>query len=232
MNERQREHLTKQLEHEAELAKREISRAVQEANRAIARRGITASSIHTKAIAEVVRDHLIRFAKTCFECAFSIASGSEAHAIAQKFANAFADSWTPKSDAVTWPGVSSLRGQGSMGLSIMHQSADSMGKELSRIYELEAFRFNDAGREANLPENASPVMKPSKVGRPPAEWWDDMWVAIMKQIYEGALQPKRQVDIENAMQEWIVASGRSAATSTVRKRARKLWDALSLEDEN
>ena len=76
------------------------------------------------------------------------------------------------------------------------------------------------------------IVTQEKRGRPPAEWWDDMWVAIAIQLFEGALQPKLQVDIENAMQEWIIANDKTAATSTVRKRARKLWDALSIDDEN
>ncbi len=71
-----------------------------------------------------------------------------------------------------------------MGLSIMHSNANSMRQQLSRMYELEAFRFEDGGRDIQLPENATPMAKPSKGGRPPLEWWDDMWVA---QLYEGAL---------------------------------------------
>jgi hypothetical protein len=232
MDERQREHLIQQLEHETELAKQAISRAIQTENRGIARRGITRSSIHTQAIAEVVHEHVVAFVNTCFERAFSIANGLEAHGIAQKFASEFADSWIPKTDDIAWPGVSVLRGQVEMGVRIMHQSADSLRQEIARMYELEAFRFENAGREAQLAENVIPAAKPNKSGRPPAEWWDDMWVAIAKQLYEGKLVPKRQVDIEDAMHEWIAAKDSSASTSTVRKRARKLWDALKMEDEN
>lgn len=151
MNERQREHLTRQLEHETELAKRDIIKAIGAANRRIAERGITRSSIHTHEIAEVVHDHVIALVKTCFERASSIANGLEAHGIAQKFASAFADSWTPKNDDIAWPGVSALRGQVEMGVKVMQQSADSLRQELARIYELEAFRFDEAGREAQFP---------------------------------------------------------------------------------
>lgn len=232
MDEHWREHLLRQLEHEAELAKRAISKAIGSANGRMKERGINRSSIHTQEIAEVVHDQVTAFVKICFERAFEIANGMEAHGIAQKFASEFADSWTPKIGTITWPGVPALDGQVEMGVKIMHQSADSLRQELARIYELEAFRFAAPGRNAQLNKNMIPVAKPNKNGRPPAEWWDDMWVAIAKQLYDGSLKPKRQVDIENAVQEWIVANDNSAAMSTVRRRARKLWDALMLDDEN
>jgi hypothetical protein len=165
MDERQREHLIRQLDHEADLAKRAISGAIQTANRGIAARGLTRSSVHTQAIAKVVHEHVVAFVKTCFESASSIANGLEAHGIAQKFASEFADSWTPKTDDIAWPGVSVLRGQVEMGVRIMHQSTDSLRQEIARIYELEVFRFEDAGSEAQLPENPTPAAKPKR-GRP------------------------------------------------------------------
>lgn len=87
-------------------------------------------------------------------------------------------------------------------------------------------------KQAPVATAAPAIPVNEKRGRPPAKWWDDMWVAIAIQLFEGALQPKLQVDIENAMQEWIIANDKTAATSTVRKRARKLWDALSIDVEN
>lgn len=69
-------------------------------------------------------------------------------------------------------------------------------------------------------------------GRPPAEWWDDLWVEICRQLYSGDLQPTKQSDIEDAMHQWLLNRGDSAASSTVRARARKLWMAIEVEDEN
>ena len=71
---------------------------------------------------------------------------------------------------------------------------------------------------------------PKKGGRPPAEFWDDMWAATATALYDGTLKPKTQADVERAMAEWIEANGHSAADSTIRARARRLWDRLSLAD--
>jgi hypothetical protein len=83
-----------------------------------------------------------------------------------------------------------------------------------------------------LPQKAAAAAVVSKSGRPPAEWWDDLWVEMARQLFTGDLQPKRQADIEAAMKNWISSSGHNVADSTVRSRARKLWRAIYAEDEN
>lgn len=84
----------------------------------------------------------------------------------------------------------------------------------------------------DLTKFASADSAAGKAGRPAAEWWDDLWIEICRGLYIGDLKPKRQADIEKAMNDWIESSGKSAAISTVRARARKLWQAISREDEN
>lgn len=84
----------------------------------------------------------------------------------------------------------------------------------------------------DLTKSASTDSVAGKAGRPAAEWWDDLWVEICRGLYIGDLKPKRQADIEKAMNDWIASTGNSAATSTIRARARKLWQAISREDEN
>lgn len=76
----------------------------------------------------------------------------------------------------------------------------------------------------------SSLQSNSKNGRPPAEFWDDLWAAMAIDLYTGALVPKSQADIERAMNDWISGRELSCATSTVRKRARKLWDGLRAVD--
>jgi hypothetical protein len=56
-----------------------------------------------------------------------------------------------------------------------------------------------------------------------------MWVAMTVAIYDGSLVPKSQADIERAMLEWIETHGHSAVVSTVRERARRLWDGLAAD---
>lgn len=69
-------------------------------------------------------------------------------------------------------------------------------------------------------------------GRPPAGWWEDLIIDVFAKIYWGDLKPERQSHIEVAMQEWISTKGLSAPSSTVRKRARKLWNALHRQGES
>jgi hypothetical protein len=79
---------------------------------------------------------------------------------------------------------------------------------------------------------ASTETEAGLAGRLPARWWDDLWIEICRSLYVGDLKPTKQADIEKAMNDWIASTGNSAATSTIRARARKLWQAISREDEN
>ncbi len=79
----------------------------------------------------------------------------------------------------------------------------------------------------------APAAVPAPVvgGRPPADWWDDLWIEICRQLYAGDLKPKKQTDIENAMLQWLSNRGKTPSTSTIRPRARKLWTAIQSEGE-
>jgi hypothetical protein len=109
---------------------------------------------------------------------------------------------------------------------------DQMRAHVEAKLAIAAFDY-DAG--ASPTPAAQPVASvatlPKKGGRPPAEFWDDMWVAIAVALYDGTLKPKTQADVERAMAEWITANGHSAANSTVRARARRLWDCIQAVDE-
>ncbi len=66
-------------------------------------------------------------------------------------------------------------------------------------------------------------------GRPPATFWDDLWVAMAIQLYNGDLQPDRLAEVERAMHDWLSSKGLGAAEMTVRTRARKLFRAYEAE---
>ena len=111
------------------------------------------------------------------------------------------------------------------------QLFDQMRAEIEAQLAIAAFDF-DAGaapQPAAQPA-ASIATAPKKGGRPPAEFWDDMWAAMASALYDGTLQPKTQADIERAMADWIEGNGHNAAISTIRARARRLWDRLSTGD--
>jgi hypothetical protein len=70
-----------------------------------------------------------------------------------------------------------------------------------------------------------------KGGRPPAEFWDDLWATIAVALYSGDLKPRTQADIQRAMTDWIESKGHSAADSTIKARARRLWDRIAESEE-
>lgn len=90
------------------------------------------------------------------------------------------------------------------------------------------FSFGSTEKRSILPPKSE--VKKNKGGRPAAEHWDDMWAAMATLLYEGDLEPKRQADIEKAMMDWLESNGHSAADSTVRKRARLLWQRLNVSE--
>jgi hypothetical protein len=63
-------------------------------------------------------------------------------------------------------------------------------------------------------------------GRPRKDFWDALWAEMCGQIYEGALIPKRQADIEKAMLDWATNHGHDLSEAGVRPRARILFNRL------
>lgn len=98
-------------------------------------------------------------------------------------------------------------------------------------YRAFGVKFARTDIEGTIPTASQPpavaVATAPKGGRPPAEYWDDLWVEICRQLYAGELIPKRQSDIEGAMKTWLAERDDHPATSTIRERARKLWAALN-----
>lgn len=103
--------------------------------------------------------------------------------------------------------------------------------------KLVGLRFNRDDLTLLLPENKTSKneqsISPKKNGgRQPAEWWDRLWIEICRQLYCGELIPKKQSDLEKAMLDWLATQDENPSVSTIRTRARPLWDAISQEDEN
>jgi hypothetical protein len=82
------------------------------------------------------------------------------------------------------------------------------------------------------PPVPTPTASAAPGGRPAAEWWDDLWIEICRQLYGGELNPKKQADIEKAMTDWLAKRDEHPSGSTIRSRARKLWHAIKDEGEN
>jgi hypothetical protein len=69
-------------------------------------------------------------------------------------------------------------------------------------------------------------------GRPTADWWEDLIINICFKNFRGELQPKTQADVARAMHAWMTERGYEAADSTVRMRARKVWNAIQQDAES
>jgi len=92
--------------------------------------------------------------------------------------------------------------------------------------EIQRFDFERAqDPQPVIPSAGRPLAKSG--GRPRAAFWDDLWAAIAAGLYDGSLIPKTQADVERAMADWIDANGHSAADSTIRARARRVWHLIA-----
>jgi hypothetical protein len=80
--------------------------------------------------------------------------------------------------------------------------------------------------QPNQSELTAPA--PNKGGRPRKDWWDDFWIDICRQIYEGDLKPTKQAELERAMHDWVSNHGHEAGETTIKNAARKLFKAWKL----
>ena len=86
-------------------------------------------------------------------------------------------------------------------------------------------KHENPGSTANKSEAAAPE---AKGGRPRKEFWDNFWIEICRQIYEGDLKPKSQAELERAMHEWVGNNGYDAGETVIKGAARKLFKAWKL----
>lgn len=87
-------------------------------------------------------------------------------------------------------------------------------------------------KKASEQEEAPLPSKTNKGGRPRKDFWDDFWIEICGQIYEGDLKPKSQADLERAMFEWVENRGHEVGETTIKAAARKLFKAWKLGVRN
>lgn len=73
------------------------------------------------------------------------------------------------------------------------------------------------------------------VGRPRAEWWDDLLIEMFRRLWEDSWTPRTQAELVDAMHEWLAhnpgenpAKPREASDTALKARAKKLFDILEL----
>lgn len=106
-----------------------------------------------------------------------------------------------------------------------------MVSRLGRQKDIRMFSFTKPAPSSRV-EFASRESNPAKPqgknsgGKPLAKHWDSMWAAIAVQLYFGDLKPETQADIERAMFEWLAAQNIDVGETSVRNRARILWQEI------
>ncbi len=83
----------------------------------------------------------------------------------------------------------------------------------------------------SVPQHAD-TKAPGKGGRPRGDFWEQMLVDVFKTVYDGDFKPKVQADIERAMMDWAIAREHETTITSVRPRARLIWQAIKDEDKN
>jgi hypothetical protein len=85
-------------------------------------------------------------------------------------------------------------------------------------------REYDTGPVEEPAENPQPTAKHAG-GAPRKKFWDDLFIEMFRQLWEGELTPERPSDIGNAMLDWAEKQGHKLGETSVKEPARKLFDA-------
>jgi hypothetical protein len=213
-----------------------IESAIDFANGTAAMEGRLHSHYHLSLLTIAILEQCSAFSKELFGKIASCSKSSDARQRADNAVLDFVTHWRNKLEQLLSPEMA--RSSPSEEVKAQAREKFERGVEqLQRQCMIDGFIFTDSNQEENKvlitvnSANGSIVPAPSKSmqkgGRPPAAYWDNMWVTIAVALYNGDLKPISQADVERAMTDQIEASGHSVANSTVRKRARLLWDRLS-----
>lgn len=82
----------------------------------------------------------------------------------------------------------------------------------------------DSARTSTPPRLIDMDSLPNKGGRPRAEFWDDMLLAVAKSIYDGDFKPRNQADVTRAMQDWIADHGYEGGLTQIKAMASKAFN--------
>jgi hypothetical protein len=132
--------------------------------------------------------------------------------------------WTA-GDFDTWVDFGKVASDLRLGIGTVHFRAFNVSFLRAEIEQL-------IRRETAASSKSEAPAPPAPGGRPPADWWEDLLIDVCFEHFRGDLKPKTQADIVRAMQGWIVAHGYDAAESTIKIRAKKLWQAIQREGGN
>jgi len=106
---------------------------------------------------------------------------------------------------------------------------------------ISGLRFNTDGLYAfiaSLPPatgKSAPDISKRPTGRPRADWWDDLLIAMFRRLWEDNWTPRTQAEVVEAMHQWLADNPgddpdapRQAGDTALKERARKLLEGLDL----
>jgi hypothetical protein len=234
VSDEQRQQIRLVLEDLRERAQAEMRLGVQKVFQRHSARGLLRSSMTAMAGARELEERLSGLVGKAVEQVKPVAVTDEAYVMIVDMVEDFIVSMKAQIDEIVR--VAEGRPRGSAGpemasrrtvLTLFEQGVARGRREL----ELHRFTFGQSARAPDVNHPPAPVKRNiSNAGRPPAEFWDDMWAHIAGTLYRGDLQPRSQADIEKAMAGWIEDRSYKAAPSTVRARARRLWDQITTDE--
>jgi hypothetical protein len=81
---------------------------------------------------------------------------------------------------------------------------------------------------AGTDPSATPAAPPGKKkgGAPRKDWWDHLWIEMIRRIENGTLDPASAADLERDMLEWLGAQGIYPGDSTLKTTSRNLFKYL------
>ncbi len=105
---------------------------------------------------------------------------------------------------------------------------ENLGPQITRIPGFEYVgRERDEGYKPVEPKFAK-----APTGRPQKFLWDDIWIEVCRYIYESGV-PATRAELIEYLQQWCENKfGDQPATSTLKLKLRKLYEALQRSDEN
>jgi hypothetical protein len=105
---------------------------------------------------------------------------------------------------------------------------ENLGSQINRIPS-----FDYVGRKRDeVYKHIEPKFAKAPTGRPQKFAWDDIWIEICRYNHESGV-PATQAELIEHLQQWCENKfGDQPATSTLKLKIRKLYEALRRSDEN
>ncbi len=199
-----------------------------------AAKGLLRSGATIKNAVRIIEEEASAFVEKAIDDVAAVAQDTDAFALISSSATAVFRGYEPHlQKAVNFSGSGeSNRSARTAGEKLFAEARARIFKQLEihRFTFIKTSKGELAARLSNaqisITETTQTEPVKNRGGKPLAKHWDTMWAAIAVKLHNGDLDPKTQADIERAMLEWLASQGIYAGETTIRKKARSLWQAM------